>query len=124
MRVFSRGKTYRTSRAGDLGAGVRIFIFPKPPYTASRQLLIARIAAAGTSSSPIPYHAWHGYKATTVYRVEVEVGADGPASAPPSGAAAEAPPASACVCKGVYFSMMLWWVSLRLSYVYCFHSPI
>jgi hypothetical protein len=29
-----------------------------------------------------------GYKVTIAHRVEVEVGADGPASAPPSGAAA------------------------------------
>jgi hypothetical protein len=33
---------------------------------------------------------------TRAHRVEVEVGADGPASAPSSGAAAAAPPANAC----------------------------
>jgi hypothetical protein len=32
---------------------------------------------------------------TSAYRVEVEVATDGPASAPPSGAAAAAPPAGA-----------------------------
>jgi hypothetical protein len=53
---------------------------------ASRQLLIPRIAAVGTSFSPLPCHAWHGYGVTSAHRVEVEVGADGPASAPPSGA--------------------------------------
>jgi hypothetical protein len=62
---------------------------------ASRQLLIPRIAAAGTSFSPLPCQAWHGYMVISAHRVEVEVGADGPASAPLSEAAAAAPPASA-----------------------------
>jgi hypothetical protein len=39
--------------------------------------------------------AWHGYMVTSAQRVEVEVGADGPASAPLSGAAAAAPRAGA-----------------------------
>jgi hypothetical protein len=69
--------------------------FLNPSYMASRQLLIPRIAAVGTSFSPLPCQAWHGYGVTSVRRVEVEVGADGPASAPPSGAAAAAPPAGA-----------------------------
>jgi hypothetical protein len=34
-----------------------------------------------------------GDQLTSAHRVEVEVGADGPANAPPSGAAAAAPPA-------------------------------
>jgi hypothetical protein len=62
---------------------------------ASRQLLIPRIATVGTSFSPLPCQAWHGYGITGAHRVEVEVGADGPANAPPSGAAAAAPPAVA-----------------------------
>jgi hypothetical protein len=62
---------------------------------ASRQLLIPRIAAVGTSFSPLPCQAWHGYGVTNAHHVEVEVGADGHASAPPSGAAAAAPPAGA-----------------------------
>jgi hypothetical protein len=57
--------------------------------------MIPRIAAVGTSFNPLPCQAWHGYGVTNVHRVEVEVGADGPASAPPSGAAAAAPPAGA-----------------------------
>ena len=69
--------------------------FQNPPYKASRQLLIPRIAAVGTSCSPLPCQAWHGYGVTSAHRVEVEVGADGPASAPLSGAAAAAPPAGA-----------------------------
>jgi hypothetical protein len=71
------------------------YVFPNPPYRASRQLLIARIAAVGTSFSPLLCQAWHGYRVTSVHRVEVEVGADGPLSAPLSGAAAAAPPAGA-----------------------------
>jgi hypothetical protein len=62
---------------------------------APRQLLIRRIAAAGTSFSPLPCQARHGYMVTSANRAEVEVGADGPASASLSGAAAAAPPAGA-----------------------------
>jgi hypothetical protein len=69
--------------------------FQNPPYMASRQLLIPRIAYAGTSFSPLPCHAWRGYMVTCAYRVEVEVGDEGRASAPHSGAAAAAPPAGA-----------------------------
>ena len=72
-----------------------IMFFQNPPYMASRHLLIPRIAAAGTSFSPLPCQAWHGYGVTSAHRVEVEVGPDGPASVPPSGAAAAAPPAGA-----------------------------
>jgi hypothetical protein len=72
-----------------------ILLFQNPPYRASRQLLIPRIVIVGTSFSPLPCQAWHGYRVTNAHRVEVEVGADGHASAPPSGAAAAAPPAGA-----------------------------
>jgi hypothetical protein len=62
---------------------------------ASPQLLITRIAAAGNLFSPLPYQAWHGYMVANAHREEVEVSADGLASATPSGAAAAAPPAGA-----------------------------
>jgi hypothetical protein len=62
---------------------------------ASRQILITQNAATDTSLCPLPYQAWHGYIITSAHRVEVEVGADGHASALPSGAAAAAPPAGA-----------------------------
>ena len=78
-----------------------IMVFQNPPYMASGQLLIPRIAAVGTSFSPLPCQAWHGYMATSAHRVEVEVGADGHASAPLSGAAAGAPPAGAWIVLGV-----------------------
>jgi hypothetical protein len=74
-----------------------IMFFQSPPYRASRQLLIPRIAAVGTSFSPLPCQACHGYRVTGAHRVEVEVGADGHASAPLSEAAAAAPPAGAQV---------------------------
>jgi hypothetical protein len=70
-------------------------IFQNPPYMASRHQLYLRIAAAGTSFNPLPCQAWHGYMVTSARRVEVEVGVDGPASAPLSGAAAAAPHAGA-----------------------------
>jgi hypothetical protein len=70
-------------------------IFQNPPYTDSRQLVILRIAAAGTSFSPIPCQAWHGYRVTSAHRVKVEIGADGSACATLSGAAATSPPAGA-----------------------------
>jgi hypothetical protein len=47
--------------------------------------------------SPLPCKAWHGYMVTSAHRVEVEVGADGPARAPLSGAAAAVPSAGAVV---------------------------
>jgi hypothetical protein len=67
------------------------YVFQNPPYKASRHLLISRIVGAGTSFSPIPCQAWDGYRVTSGHRVEVEVGADGLASAPLSGAAAAGP---------------------------------
>jgi hypothetical protein len=70
-------------------------LFQNPPYRASRQLMIPRVATVGTSFSPLPCQAWHGYGVTIAHRVEVEVGADGPANAAFSGAAAAAPPAGA-----------------------------
>jgi hypothetical protein len=92
--VFSREETYRAGRAGGyFSFCLRIFVLQNPPYMASRQLLITRIAAAVTSFNPLPCQAWHGYMVTS--RMEVEVGADGRASAPPSGAAAATPPAGA-----------------------------
>jgi hypothetical protein len=54
---------------------------------ASRQLLITRIAGAGTSFGPLPCQALHSYKVTGVHRMDVEVGADGPTSAPTPGPA-------------------------------------
>jgi hypothetical protein len=71
-------------------------LFQNPPYMASRQLMIPWIANVATSLSPLPRQAWHGYGATSARRMEVEVGADGLANAPPSGAAAAASPAGAC----------------------------
>jgi hypothetical protein len=70
-------------------------LFQNPPYMAPRQPLIPQITALGTSFIPLPCHAWHGYGVTGTHRVEVEVGADRPASAPSSGAAAASPPAGA-----------------------------
>jgi hypothetical protein len=84
------------------------YVFQNPPYKASRQLLIPRIATVGTSFSPVPCEASHGYGVTSAHRVEVEVGADGRASAPASGAAAAAPPAGAGLailrCSGVAYN--------------------
>jgi hypothetical protein len=78
-----------------------IMLFQNPPYMASRQLLISRIATVGTCFSPLPCQAWHGYGVTSAHRVEVEVAADGHASAPASGAAAAAPP------SGTYLYQLL-----------------
>jgi hypothetical protein len=35
-------------------------VFQNPPYMASRQLLIPRIAVVGISFSPLTCQAWHG----------------------------------------------------------------
>jgi hypothetical protein len=72
-----------------------IMIFQNPMYMASRQLMIPRIAAAGTSFSPLPCQARHGYRVANAHMMEVKVGADGHASAPPSMANAATPPAGA-----------------------------
>jgi hypothetical protein len=72
---------------------------------ASRQLLIPRIAAVGTSLSPLPCQPWHGYMVTNAHRMEVD--ADGPASAPPSGAAAAAPPAGASMYQAHSLSLQV-----------------
>jgi hypothetical protein len=69
--------------------------FQNPRYMASRLFFIPRIANAGTSFSPLQCQAWQSYMVTSAHRVEVEVGADRHASAPPSGAAAAAPPEGA-----------------------------
>jgi hypothetical protein len=62
-----------------------------------RTWLIPRIAAAGTSFSPLPCHALYGYMFTSAHRVKVEVGAKGCASRErtPFGGAAGAPAAGA-----------------------------
>jgi hypothetical protein len=68
-----------------------------------RHMLIARIAAAGTSFSPLPCKAWYGLKVTEAHNAdEVLVDADGYASAPPSEAAAAAPPAGARIYLNDY----------------------
>jgi hypothetical protein len=68
---------------------------------ASRQLLIARITAAGfTPPSPKPHQSWEGYRVTIAHHEEVGVSADGHASASPSGVAAVAPPAG-CPTRSV-----------------------
>jgi hypothetical protein len=58
------------------------YSFPKP-------------SAPGFPTAADPADRWHGYMVTNAHRVEAEVGADRPASAPLSGAAAAAPPAGA-----------------------------
>jgi hypothetical protein len=96
MRVFSRGKDISNCPSGrSMCRCTDIMLFQNPPYMASRHLLIPRIAGAGTSFSPLPCQALHGNKVTNAHRVEVEVDADGLASAPLSGAAAAAPLAGA-----------------------------
>jgi hypothetical protein len=84
---------YTSQRLYDASWCMGIMFFQNHPYMASRQQLIPRIAASGTLFNPLPCQSWHGYGATSAHRVEVEVGADGSASAPPSRAAAVAPPA-------------------------------
>jgi hypothetical protein len=46
--MYSR-KQNQIGRVGDLGACVRLFVFPNPPYTASRKMSITRTAGACTS---------------------------------------------------------------------------
>jgi hypothetical protein len=71
------------------------YVFPNPSVPGFPTAADPAIEAVGNSFSPLPCQAWHGYGVTITHRVEVEVGADGPASAPLSGVAAAAPPAGA-----------------------------
>jgi hypothetical protein len=75
--------------------------FQNPPQMASRKLLIARIAGAGTSFSSLQCRAWHGLRITNAHRVEAEVGTDGHASAPPSEAAVATSPAGAYMVSNI-----------------------
>jgi hypothetical protein len=71
------------------------YAFSKPSVQGFPTTADPAIAAVGTSFSHLPCQASHGYGVINAHRVEIEVVADGPASAPPSGAAAAAPPAGA-----------------------------
>jgi hypothetical protein len=83
----------------------KYYVFPKPSVHGFPTTLIPRITVAGTSFIHLPCQAWHGYGATIAHRVEVEVGADGHASASPSGAAATAPPVGAgSSTLGIWFN--------------------
>jgi hypothetical protein len=61
------------------------YVFPKPSVHGFPTVVGPAIATVGTSFSPLPGQAKDGYGVTCAHRVEVEVGADGPAGAPPSG---------------------------------------
>jgi hypothetical protein len=67
--------------------------FPKPSVHGFPTAIDPAYRTAGISFSPLPCQAWHAYMVTSAHREEVEEGADGHASAPPSGAVAAAPPA-------------------------------
>jgi hypothetical protein len=69
--------------------------FQTPPYMASRQQLITRIAVASTLFSFLQCQAWHGYRVASAHIVEVEVALMGMRAHPPSGTAAASPPAGA-----------------------------
>jgi hypothetical protein len=75
MRVFSREKVIGRAEREISVLVYGYFDFQNPPYKASRQLLILRIAAAGTWFSPLPCKAWHGYMGTSAHRVEADAGA-------------------------------------------------
>jgi hypothetical protein len=85
MRVFIREKHFGWAERGILVLEYRYYDFQNPQKMASWQLCIERIIAAGTSFSPISCHALDGYIATCAHRLEVKVGSDGHASAPPPG---------------------------------------
>jgi hypothetical protein len=80
------------------------YIFPKPSVHGFPTVVDPAIATVGTSFNPLPCQALHGYGVTSAHRVKVEVGANGPANAPPSGAAAAAPPVGA-IYQAAYYSV-------------------
>jgi hypothetical protein len=95
LRVFSREKHIGQAEREILVLVYGSYDFSNPPYITSRQLPIPQIAAVGTSLSPLPCQSRHDYMVPNANRMEVEVGADGPASASPSGATAAPPLAGA-----------------------------
>jgi hypothetical protein len=69
--VFVCEKTYRTGRAGDLGAGiVKHFSFKSPMYRAFPTTADHADRAVGPLS-PLPCHAWHGYGVSSAHHGEV-----------------------------------------------------
>jgi hypothetical protein len=71
LRVLSRGKDIWDWPSGrSLCRCTDIMFFQNPLYRASRQLLVPRIAAVGTSFSPLPCQAWHGYGVTNAHHVD------------------------------------------------------
>jgi hypothetical protein len=88
------------------------YVFQNPPYMASRQLMITRIAASGTSFSPLPSQASHGYMVTITYLVEVKVGSNGHASAHPPGLPPLRRQRASCMDK---YSLMRVWALRRRS---------
>jgi hypothetical protein len=87
-RVSCREHTCRTGRPGDLGAEERI---PYPSKTHNTRLPYDCLSSGSLLPVPrlvplpVQCRAWHGYMVTNAHRVEVEVGSDGHASAPPPG---------------------------------------
>jgi hypothetical protein len=87
MRILSRENHIRHAEREIVVMVCGNCAFQNPPCMASREVMFLRIAAPGTSFSPLPCQALHDYTVTNAHRVKVEVIADGPPSAPPSGAA-------------------------------------
>jgi hypothetical protein len=68
LRVFSRGKDISDCPSGrSMCRCTDIMFLQNPLYMASRQLMIPRIAAPGTSFSPLPCQSW-GYKESLLER--------------------------------------------------------
>jgi hypothetical protein len=64
-------KTYRTGRAGDLGAGIaQKLFFQKPSLQAFPTAADPADRAVGPLS-PLPRHAWHGYGVFSAHHREV-----------------------------------------------------
>ena len=71
LGVSVREKTYRTGRAGDLGAGsAQNFFFKSPQYRAFPTAADPTDRAVGPLS-PLPCQAWHGYGVSSAHHGEV-----------------------------------------------------
>jgi hypothetical protein len=70
--VYVRKKTYRTGRAGDLGAGIaqKLFFSKSHVYMAFPTAADHADRAIGPLS-PLPCQAWHGYGVSNAHHGEV-----------------------------------------------------
>jgi hypothetical protein len=69
--VYDREQTYRTVRAGDLGASIAHNHFFKSPMFMAFPIVVDPADRAVGPLSPLPCQAWHGYGVSSAHHGEV-----------------------------------------------------